>query len=158
MDYVECVSTGRPAGRGATAIGLAERSARIDAEQEATGEVDPWRRVYQFMRCREPHATMDNGGGRIAPKRCTATIITHSSRNDQKPARSEASPTEALTIFPDLPDKVLQLPEEVLNQDDIWRIRCRVHQQDSCCSTHCPYALRVMKGCIIPRLELATTI
>ncbi|KAL0930284.1 uncharacterized protein CTRU02_212490 [Colletotrichum truncatum] len=59
MDYVECVPTGRPAGRGATATGLAERSARIDAEQEAAGEVDPWRRVYQLMRC--PGAPCDNG-------------------------------------------------------------------------------------------------
>ncbi|KDN62217.1 hypothetical protein CSUB01_12298 [Colletotrichum sublineola] len=59
MDYVECAPTGRPARRGATATSLAERSARIDAEQEATGEVDPWRRVYQLMRC--PGAPCDNG-------------------------------------------------------------------------------------------------
>ncbi|KXH56230.1 hypothetical protein CNYM01_13770 [Colletotrichum nymphaeae SA-01] len=59
LDYVETLSTGRPAGRGATAMGLAERSARMDAEQEAAGEVDPWRRVYQLMRC--PGAPCDNG-------------------------------------------------------------------------------------------------
>ncbi|KAJ5005564.1 hypothetical protein K4K57_011679 [Colletotrichum sp. SAR 10_99] len=59
LDYVESASTGRPAGRGATAIGLAERTARMDAEQQAAGEVDPWRRVYQLMRC--PGAPCDNG-------------------------------------------------------------------------------------------------
>ncbi|KZL85071.1 hypothetical protein CI238_13046 [Colletotrichum incanum] len=59
MDYVECAPTGRPAARGATATGLAERSARIGAEQEVAGEVDPWRRVYQLMRC--PGAPCDNG-------------------------------------------------------------------------------------------------
>ncbi|KAK0367742.1 hypothetical protein CLIM01_14901 [Colletotrichum limetticola] len=31
----------------------------MDAEQEASGEVDPWRRVYQLMRC--PGAPCDNG-------------------------------------------------------------------------------------------------
>ncbi|KAE9571015.1 hypothetical protein CGMCC3_g12947 [Colletotrichum fructicola] len=59
LDYVESASTGRPAGRGATAIGLAERTARMDAERDAAGEVDPWRRVYQLMRC--PGAPCDNG-------------------------------------------------------------------------------------------------
>ncbi|KAK2737134.1 hypothetical protein CKAH01_18866 [Colletotrichum kahawae] len=59
LDYVESASTGRPAGRGATAIGLVERTARMDAERDAAGEVDLWRRVYQLMRC--PGALCDNG-------------------------------------------------------------------------------------------------
>ncbi|KAL0937046.1 uncharacterized protein CTRU02_209262 [Colletotrichum truncatum] len=59
QDYKKLATTGRPAGRGATAIGLAELSARMDAELEATGELDPWRRVYQLMRC--PGAPCDNG-------------------------------------------------------------------------------------------------
>nr|XP_036584420.1 uncharacterized protein CTRU02_05495 [Colletotrichum truncatum]KAF6793938.1 hypothetical protein CTRU02_05495 [Colletotrichum truncatum] len=59
QDYKKLATTGRPAGRGATAIGLAERSAWMDAELEATGELDPWRRVYQLMRC--PGAPCDNG-------------------------------------------------------------------------------------------------
>ncbi|GKT61140.1 hypothetical protein ColTof3_08479 [Colletotrichum tofieldiae] len=51
LDYVESAPAGRPAGRGAIAISLAERGTRIDAGQAATGGLDAWRRVYQPMRC-----------------------------------------------------------------------------------------------------------
>lgn len=53
LDYVEAADTARATGRGATANQLADRSARIDAEQVATGRPDPWRHVYQLMRCTE---------------------------------------------------------------------------------------------------------
>ncbi|KDN71115.1 hypothetical protein CSUB01_11497, partial [Colletotrichum sublineola] len=210
IDYVECAPTGRPAGRGATATGLAERSARIDAEQEATGEVDPWRQVYQLMRC--PGAPCDNGkwcwqdGARKmhhklldhhmrelvrwvqqghqlvthddVPEEIRAQLYAQEQQGRKRKRQNsgldstnhvpwfvnrdrtamevtsstllslahnldtffqkclEIGPDEALMIVPDLPDKVLQLPEKVLNGDNVWRIRRRVYQHHSCCTAH----------------------
>jgi hypothetical protein len=54
MNYVESGKTARTAGRGATATQLAERDARLDAEQVVSGGPDAWRYVYTFLRCPGP--------------------------------------------------------------------------------------------------------
>jgi hypothetical protein len=54
FNYIESGKMDRTAGRGATAAGLAERNARIDAEQVVSGGPDAWRHVYNLMRCPGP--------------------------------------------------------------------------------------------------------
>ncbi|KAK5661879.1 hypothetical protein OQA88_9987 [Cercophora sp. LCS_1] len=54
FNYMESGKAARTAGRGATATQLAERDARLDAEQVASGAPDAWRQVYTILRCLEP--------------------------------------------------------------------------------------------------------
>lgn len=54
FSYLESGKTARSAGRGASAYQLAERNARLDAEQGTSGGPDPWRQVYSLLRCPGP--------------------------------------------------------------------------------------------------------
>lgn len=51
---MESGKTARSAGRGASAYQLAERNARLDAEQGTSGGPDPWRQVHSLLRCPGP--------------------------------------------------------------------------------------------------------
>jgi len=68
FSYIESGKTARTAGRGATAAQLAERNARLDAEQVVTGAPDAWRRVYKLLQCpgppcdRGPYCWQDSDG------------------------------------------------------------------------------------------------
>lgn len=54
FNYMESGKTARIAGRGATAIQLAERDTRLDAEQVVSGAPNAWRQVYTILRCLNP--------------------------------------------------------------------------------------------------------
>jgi hypothetical protein len=54
LNYAESSKAARTAGRGATATQLAERNARLDAEQVVSGGPDAWRHVYNLLRCPGP--------------------------------------------------------------------------------------------------------
>jgi len=54
FNYMDNGKTGRTAGRGATATQLAERNARVDAEQTVSGTPDAWRQVYGLLKCPGP--------------------------------------------------------------------------------------------------------
>ena len=54
LNYVESGKTARTAGRRATATQLAERNARLDAEQVVSGGPDAWRQVYNLLQCPGP--------------------------------------------------------------------------------------------------------
>jgi hypothetical protein len=57
--------TARSAGRGATATQLAERDARLDAEQVVSGGPDAWKHVYTFCDALGPRAIVGLIAGRI---------------------------------------------------------------------------------------------
>jgi hypothetical protein len=75
MNYVESGKTARTAGRGATATQLAERDARLDAEQVVSGGPDAWRHVYiPFCDALGPRAIVGLIAGRILMGRNTINL------------------------------------------------------------------------------------
>ncbi len=68
LSYMESGKMARTTGRGATVTQLAERNARLDAEQVVAGALDAWRRVYKLLQCpgppcdRGPYCWQDSDG------------------------------------------------------------------------------------------------